>query len=210
MNFIARAGGMLDSAWRLSGILMILLIAVLVLLMNSLGTNRELNAQLEDIRGRMNVYVVPGGEGGVYAPNKAELLIQTFSDYMTQSLLTYTYYNLENQYIEIRKFLDARLETRMAPLFRELVGRSSADQRSSLFIPDRTKLTFKEIETKDGRGKLYDVTVVGDQRYLIAGREVSKEFIQVEMRLRQKLPSKTNPFGFIVESYKQKVVQGGK
>lgn len=208
MNFIARAGGMLDSAWRLAGILMILLVVVLFLLMNSLGTNRELNAQLEQIRSRMNVYVVPGGEGGVYAPNKAELLIQTFTDYMTQSLLTYTYYNLKEQYKEVRKFLDGRLETRMAPLFRELVGRSSADQRSSLFIPDRTKLTFKALETQDGRGKLYEVQIVGDQRYLIAGREVSKEAIKVEMRLRQRLPSKNNPFGFIVESYKQTVVKG--
>lgn len=207
MNFIARAGGMLDSAWRLAGILMILLVVVLFLLMQSLSTNRELNNDLEQIRSRMNVYVVPGGEGGVYAPNKAELLIQTFSDYMTQSILTYTYYNLEKQYKEVRKFLDARLETRMAPLFRELVGRSAADQRSSLFIPDRTKLTFKELNSEDGRGKLYEVVVVGDQRYLIAGREVSKEPIRVKMRLRQRLPSKNNPFGFIVESYKQTVAK---
>ncbi len=207
MNFIARAGGMLDSAWRLAGILLILLVVVFVLLLNSMEKNSQLNTQLESIRNKMNVYVVPGGEGGVYAPNKAELLLQTFSDYITQSLLTYTHYNLANQYSEVRQFLAPQLESRMAPKFRELVQRSSADQRSAIFIQDRTKLTFKSLSETNGRGRLFEVRVFGEQRYLIAGREVAKEPLQVTMRLRQQAPSKTNPFGFMVESYVAEVTK---
>ena len=104
MDFIARAGTIMDRSHRLAGVLLILLVAETIMLVNVLNTNKALNLQYDKLREKLYVYVVPGSLAGVYSPKQADMLVDAFTTLISQSLNTYTYENLAKQYAEVKQF----------------------------------------------------------------------------------------------------------
>tara|TARA_R110000868_G_scaffold218576_1_gene469030 strand:+ start:175450 stop:176097 length:648 start_codon:yes stop_codon:yes gene_type:complete len=215
MDFIARAGSVIDKWQRVAGVLLIILILLIIWSVKLTAQNSSLNAKYESLRAQAQVYVVPGSVAGFYTPANSEIMLKELSYLVVNSLNTYTYSNLENQYREIERFFDDDMLALAQSHFKDLVQKAYQDERSSLFVPDQTAFKIEGDTGPSGRGKKQIVTIEGTRQYIIAGTVVEAVPMRYTMEFRQRYISKSNPFGFELESYSAKEISsntklGGK
>lgn len=204
MDFIARAGSVIDKWQRVAGILLILLMLSVFWSVNLSSENAHLNTEYEKLRAQAQVYVVPGSVAGFYTPANSEVMLKELSYLIVNSLNTYTYENLETQYREIERFFDDDMLALAQSHFKDLVQKAYQDERSALFIPDQTAFKIEGDTGPAGRGEIQTVTIEGTRQYIIAGTVVEAVPVRYTMEFRQRYISKSNPFGFQLESYSAK------
>lgn len=208
MDFIARAGSMFDKSTRLAGLFFILLLAESVVLFNAIQTNKQLNLQYEQLRNQLQVYVVPGSVAGVYSPKQDEMLTEAFVTLVTQNLNTFTYENLSNQYAEVKKFFSPDMLVFSDKYFGRKINTANIDERSSLFVVDRSSLKDSpEIDRTGQPTGNKTVTVQGQLHNIIAGTTVEAVPLKITLGMKETLVTKTNPFGFVLTSYKEEELQ---
>lgn len=199
MDFIARAGSLLNQAHRLAGFCLILFIIAAVALIMVVRENTTLAREIRIMKSTLPVYVVPGSQTGVYSPTQDDLLINAFTDLVTQSLNTYTYETLANQYEETRQFFSSEMLAFSKDYFEKLIRDSSQDRRSALFVPDRRSL---RVERRVQNGiDLRFVTIRGNLQQILAGSVVETIPLEINLTLRKTTVSKVNPFGFMLSKY---------
>lgn len=207
MDFIARAGGVLDKWQRVAGILFVVCLAELWLIFSYMNTTENLLLDYKRIREEAKVYVVPGSAAGFYTPPKPEFLLKELTYLILHSLNTYTYANLEEQYKEIRKFFDEKMLAASRTHFEKLINQAFDDERSALFIPRITSYKIEQSNTVGEKTTYYDVTVDGVVRYIISDAVVEAAPIEFAMRFERMHISPVNPFGFKLISYKQRELE---
>ncbi len=206
MDFIARAGSVVDKWQRIAGLLLVLLIITFFWTYQVISENRRLNAQYESLRAQAQVYVVPGSVAGFYTPANSDVMLKELSYLIVNSLNNYTYQNLENQYREIQGFFNDDMLAVAQSHFKELISVAYQDERSAKFIPDQTAFRIEGDTGPSGRGKKQTVTIEGTRQYIMAGTVVEAEPIRFTMEFKQRFISKANPFGFELLSYDEKVL----
>lgn len=212
MEFIARAGALIDRGHRVIGILLVVIIVQLLLISNLAQDRGMLQNQLRKMAATQSIYVVPNSQANIYKPAKGELLLSTFADYVTQSLLTYTPANLSPQYKKVREFFSPKMLMMADEYYRKEIANINRESRSSLFIADRksTELTeFRELtdKTTDLGARTYEVVVKGVQNTIIGGTVVYANKLHVKLHLQETLASENNPFGFIITKMEQTKVK---
>ena len=203
MDFVARAGSVVDKWQRVAGILLILCLVEAWMILSQMETNEQLQLDYKVIREEAKVYVVPGSAAGFYTPPKPEFLLKEMTYLILHSLNTYTYSNLEEQYKEIEKFFDERMLTSAQGHFGKLINQAYDDERSALFIPITTSYKVKQEQDESGE-EIYVVKAEGTVRYIISDAVVEAAPIEFTLRFKRRHISPTNPFGFVLVSYKQK------
>lgn len=208
MDFIARAGSLMDRWQRITGLLFVLLVLCGFWCLQLIGENRALNAEYEKLRAQAQVYVVPGSVAGFYQPANSEVMLRELSFHIVNSLNTYTYANLENQYKEVERFFDDKMLSVAQSYFKDLVQKAYQDERSSLLIPDQTVFKIDGDTGPNGRGrnKSVKVTIEGVRQYIIAGTVVEAAPYRYVLEFRQTAITKSNPFGFQLMSYSEKEI----
>lgn len=199
MDFIARAGSLIDKSHRVAGFLLILLVVESVLLINSMNRNGQLVDRIYTMSERLPVYVVPGSQTGVYSPTQDDLLIGAFVDLITQSLNSYTYETVEEQYQEARSFFTSEMLAFSQDYFDRLIKNVGSDRRSSLFIPHRQSLKIEK--GKENGIDIRQVKVRGSLQQILAGSVVETVPLEITLKLQKTTVSKTNPFGFMLSKY---------
>lgn len=195
MDFIARAGSIVDRSHRMSGILLLLVMLLSAMAVVQFLRNVELNRQIQAFSERRPVYVIPGATQGMYSPTEDELLIRAFADQVSQAFNTFTYENIRAQYENMKPFFTAEMLTFSQTYFEKLVADSGVDRRSSLFIPDHQTLRIE----KDG--DIRNVTIRGSLQTILAGSVVESVPVELSLRLRKVIFSPANPFGLQLASY---------
>lgn len=201
MDFVARAGAIIDRAHRIAGILLICVVVLGLLSMCEISKNAALNAQLRSMRMSLPVIVVPGGTSGLYSPTEDDRLILMFTSFVTQSINTFTPETMTRQYDTARKFFDAALLTDSAPYFERKIRDSTADKRSSLFIPEEGSMQVKKYQENGVEWR--DVTINGQLSTIIAGTEAEKVPLQVSMKLQKTQVTPNNPYGLKLSGYRE-------
>ncbi len=205
MNFIARAGGIIDQSHRLAGILLIIIICETFLIMSMGSKISNLSDKVDRLTYRREVYVVPGSAANFYTPTQDTMLLEDFTDHIVQSLNTFTYENVEEQYKEVRLFFTSRMLAYTDAHFKKQIKHTRSLQRSALFVPDRQSLKTEDI-TEKGK-KLKSVTIRGSFNEILGGSVVSVYPKQINLKLRKVMVTATNPFGFQLESYIEKQIK---
>jgi len=208
MDFIARAGSMLDKAHRLAGLLLLIIIVMAVVIIALLGNNAQLADRIDTLANRLQVYVVPGSQAGVYSPSYREMLIENFAEHVIQSLNTFTYETLERQYNEIKFFFAPQMLTFAEGHYAELIRNARVDQRSALFIP--TEGSFEAEPARSSNGSTVAgrqmVTILGTSQQIIAGSVVEVLPMRMTLELQEVNVSRSNPFGYMLVSYREEVL----
>jgi hypothetical protein len=208
MDFIARAGAMLDKSHRISGILFVLIILALVLILNLFATNNKQSREIAEMRATLPVYVVPGSLAGTYSPSQDDMLLDGFITLITQSLNTYTYENLPLQYQEVKQFFGPQLLTVVDKYFADKIKIANIDRRSALFVPERNTIKVEDI--RDSRGQRTGdkrVVIDGLLNHILAGSTVEAIPLRITMRMNKVIVSRTNPFGYVLESYREEEIK---
>lgn len=206
MDFVARAGYVLDRAHRLTGILLFVLLTLLVMLIYAWGVNAKLQGELRDATKNLSVYVVPGSEPGFFSPSKGEILMQTFADYAVQSLNTYTPASLPKQYSEMQRFFTPDMLIKADRYFSTLARDVSTDERSSLFVTDRTSLKTRRAEDGERGVEAFEVQINGERKDVVGGKVVASTPMRITLRLHAANVSESNPFGYVIANYKEEVI----
>lgn len=206
MDFVARAGYVLDRAHRLTGILLFVLLTLLVMLIYAWGINAKLQGELRDATKNLSVYVVPGSEPGFFSPSKGEILMQTFADYAVQSLNTYTPASLPKQYAEMQRFFTPDMLIKADRYFSTLARDVSTDERSSLFVTDRTSLKTRRAEDGERGVEAFEVQINGERKDVVGGKVVASTPMRITLRLHAANVSESNPFGYVIANYKEEVI----
>jgi hypothetical protein len=203
MDFVARAGAVIDRAHRVSGILLILVIVLGIFSSCEFAKNQQLNSDLLERRIRYPVIVVPDATTGVYSPTEEDRLISLFSDFVTQSLNTFTNVNVGTLYTGLRPYMGPSLLTDSEPYFQRKIRDANADKRSSFFVPDRARplsVTKRRVNDQDFR----DVTIYGQLNAIIGGVTAESVPMQMDMTFQKVFASPANPYGFILTAYHEK------
>ncbi|HEX2859129.1 MAG TPA: TraE/TraK family type IV conjugative transfer system protein [Alphaproteobacteria bacterium] len=199
MDFVARAGAIVDRAHRMAGILLIALIVESIIIAALLMGNTSLSERIQRMVERREVYVVPGSTRGLYSPTEDDLLINAFVDTVTQSFNTFTYETLQKQYVEMRTFFSPEMLTFSQDYFDKLIRDSAADRRSQLFIPDHRSM--KVDRGTEGGIEVRNVTMRGSLQTILAGSVVESVPVEISLKLQKTMISRTNPFGFQLAAY---------
>jgi hypothetical protein len=199
MDFIARAGSHMERAHFLVGVVLLVLAAQTWYMVHLLGVNSQLNARIDAFARNQRIYVVPGSQADVYAPGRDELLVQSFTDYVTRNLNTYTYETYARQYNELRPFFTATMLREADPYFERDIKNTSQLQRSAFFLPINSTLTVEK-RIEEGRDRRY-VTIEGRLDKLVAGDVAETVPVRISMVMERVLISRSNPFGFQLASY---------
>ena len=208
MDFVARAGHVVDRWQRVAGILLIIALVEAWMVLSYMSTNKQLLLDYKRIREEAKVYVVPGSAAGYYTPTKPEFLLEELAYLVVNSLNTYTYENLEVQYKEIRKFFNEDMLAASHAHFSKLINDIHNDERSALFIPYRNSYKVEQVREPDIRGTVYDVIIDGSVQYIISDAVVEAIPIRFVMRFKRKFISPANPFGFELMTYTQTELRG--
>ncbi|MFZ2620101.1 MAG: hypothetical protein WAX89_04435 [Alphaproteobacteria bacterium] len=198
MDFIARAGSLLDKSHRIAGILLVIVAMQTAVILWQANNNSTISRHLTYMRETMPVYVVPGSTADIYRPESSDMLINAFVDFMTQSLYTYTYESYSGQYAEVKKFFTSEMLRFADGFFAKKISNAQQVRGSELFIPDRR--TFKIENTQENGEDLRQVSVRGSVQQIINGSVVQTRPVEFSIKLRKVLVSRANPFGFMVLS----------
>jgi 6,7-dimethyl-8-ribityllumazine synthase len=204
MDFIARAGSMLDRAHRIAGLLLVLCVIEGVAILHFMSVNGNLNRQFANIREELKVYVVPGSKADIYGPTNMTILMETFVDHITQSLKTFTYETFESQQAEISRFFVPKLRSKWKKQASSLISKIEADERSSLFVPYKDRMKISKLKDRIDGKVAYKVIVEGDVSHFIGGSLIETVPLVVNLVLQRRNLSKANPFGFVLVKYNEK------
>ncbi len=199
MDFLARAGAVIDRAHRVAGILLVLVIVQAIIIISMWGTNNMLTSRIKTMTERLPVYAIPGATRGIYSPTEDDLLIQAFTDTVIQSFNTFTYETIGRQYEEMKPFMTAEMLTFSSDYFDKLVRDSAVDRRSQLLVPNRSTLRVEKLE--DNGSEIRKVTQQGTLQTIVAGSIVESVPVELSLTLRKVIISKSNPFGFMLQAY---------
>lgn len=203
MDFVARAGAVIDRAHRVAGVLLICVLVLCFVSGCQLVNNMGLQKQLDDRRQHYPVIVVPDATTGVYSPTEEERLIALFSDFVTQSLSSYTPETAAKLYSNLRPFFGPALLADSEPYFQKKIRDVGSDHRSSFFIPDRSqplKVTKRNMNGQDFR----DIVMVGQINSIVGGTVAESIPLEVTMTFQKVFSSPTNPYGFILTAYHER------
>ncbi len=203
MDFVARAGAIIDRAHRIAGVLLICVIVLGVIAGCQLVENRRLNNEANMSRIRYPVIVVPNATTGVYSPTEEDRLIFLFADFVTQSLNSYTSETVAKLYAGLRSFLGPALLTDSEPYFQRKIRDAQADRRSSFFVPDRARqlqVTKRRINDQEFR----DIVMYGQISSIVGGTVAESIPLEVTMTFQKVFASPANPYGFILTAYHEK------
>jgi len=203
VDFIARAGGLIDQGHRIIGVLLVVIVVQFVWVNSLMNDRAKLQSTIDYQNRTQSIYVVPNSQADIYKPADSKLLLSTFVDFVSQSLLTYTHANLEKQYKSIRSFLSPKMLETSDNFFSAEIKKSKVERISSLFVADRTSTElseFKELADKTNRygQKTYAVTIKGQRNVIVGGRVIETKNMNVKLQLQEYKVSQENPFGFRV------------
>lgn len=206
MDFIARAGSLVDRGHRVVGILLVVIIMQFMWIQSERKEKAYLQATVHKQNASQSIYVVPNSQANVYKPADSKLLLSTFVDYITQSVLTYTPASYGKQYASIRPFLSSRLLEIADDYYYTEIEKAKNESLSSLFVADRSSIElseFKEVKKRTRTGaKSYSIKVKGVRHYVVGGVVIETKPQDLILYLQETTASKTNPFGFIVTKWK--------
>jgi hypothetical protein len=203
MDFVARAGAIIDRAHRIAGVLLICVIVLSVVSTCQLMENSRLNKEADKRRVAYPVIVVPDATRGVYSPTEEDRLIQLFADFVTQSLLSFTPANVNKLYGDVRPFMGPALLTDSELYFQRKIRDAGADRRSSFFVPDRSQQMGVVKRSVNGQ-EFRDVTVVGILNQIVGGTVAESVQMEISMTFQKAFSSPSNPYGFILTAYHEK------
>ncbi|MDD9920487.1 MAG: DUF2895 family protein [Alphaproteobacteria bacterium] len=206
MDFVARAGALIDKSHRIVGVLLVIIVLQSVLIMWIVSGNRNLANHLSSIRKTLPVYVVPGSTGAIYRPETGEMLINAFVDFLTQSLHTFTYESYQGQYEEVKKFFTPEMLRFADSFFGAKIRDSRNLKASEHFIPNRQTLRINTVQ--EGEEKIKIVTLRGSLQQIINGSVIQTRPVEFTLKLRHELVTKENPFGLMVLSFKTREIGG--
>lgn len=196
MDFVARAGAIIDRAHRIAGILLVCVVILGTVASCQLVKNASLNAQLNQRRIAYPVIVVPDATTGVYSPTEEDRLISLFADFVTQSFNSYTPENVDRLYEGLRPFMGPALLADSAPTFQKTIRDVKADRRSSFFVPNRAQ-PLKVTK----RGDLRDVTINGTIKSIVGGTVAEDIPVDIAMTFQKGFSSPANVYGFTLVAY---------
>lgn len=206
MDFIAKAGSLIDRGHRVIGILLVVIV-VQLLWAQSLREEKRVLQETINIQNRtQSIYVVPNSQAAVYKPASGELLLTTFVDYVSQSLLTYTPANLELQYSSVSKFMSPKLLAISRNIYANEIRKSKRERISSLFVADRTSTELDQFtETTDKSSqynkKTYEVVLKGRRHFIVGGVVTEQKDLEIVINLTEQLVSEDNPFGYQITKF---------
>jgi type IV secretory pathway component VirB8 len=209
VDFIARAGSLVDRGHRIVGILLVIVVLQLYWILTIYEQKSFLQERIMVQNNTQSIYVVPNSQSGLYVPAEGSLLLSTFVDYVTQNYMTYTPANMESQYESIRLFFSDSVRRKADSLFEIEKHKAKVEEISSIFIVDKTsdKLgSFKELveeRTRFGK-KTYEVELRGTRSFVVAGRVLSSKPVTYIVNVQETNPTEKNPFGFTVTKFFKK------
>lgn len=207
MDFIARAGSLIDRGHRIIGILLVIVVVQFLWVQSVREEKAVLQRQINIMNKTQSIYVVPNSQAAVYKPASSELLLSTFVDFVSQSLLTYTHANLEDQYKSVSKFMSPKLLELSTKVYLDEIKKSKREGISSLFIADRTSTElseFKETGKVDRYGhRTYEVILKGKRHFIMGGVVTETKNMEIVMHLKETTASEVNPFGFEITRFAQ-------
>ncbi len=205
MDFVARAGAVIDRAHRVAGILLMCVLVLGLVSTCQLVKNQQLQAEMNAARIRYPVIVVPDATTGVYSPTEEDRLIFLFADYVTQSLNSYTPENMSRLYTDLRPFMGPALQVDSAPHFERKIRTTVSDRRSSFFVPDRTQAPKVEKRRVNGV-EFRDVALVGQLNSMVGGTLAESTPVEYQMTFQKVFASPSNPYGFLLTKYVEKLL----
>lgn len=206
MDFIAKAGNLIDRGHRVIGILLVVIV-VQFFWMQSLRDEKAVLQETINIQNRtQSIYVVPNSQADIYKPASGELLLTTFVDFISQSLLTYTPSNLESQYNSVSKFMSPALLEISRNVYAAEIRKSKRERISSMFVADRTSTElseFRELSDKTSKygKKTYEVVLKGRRHFIIGGVVAETKDLEIKIYLKEEIASEKNPFGFQITKF---------
>ncbi len=205
MDFIARAGRMLDKSHKMTGILLVVVVVQMVGLLWMFNSNSALSRQIVFMRETMPVYVVPGSTASIYRPEQGDTLAVAFTDFITQSLYTYTYQNYREQYQEVKKLFTPQMLRFADGFFGKKIENARNIKASEHFIPNRQSMSINKIE--ENGEEFVSVNLQGSLQQIINGSVVQTKPIAFNLRLKETLITRANPFGLQVASLRTREIQ---
>lgn len=223
MDFIARAGAIVDRGHRVIGLLLVVAVLQLYWIFSIYEEKASLQNTIDIQNANQSVYVVPNSQAGIYKPAEGQLLLSTFVDYITQNLMTYTPANMERQYKSIRGFFDNKIRVIADKAFKIEKHKSRVEEISSIYIVNTTSTNLDAVRqfTKDDNGKkiyldevkhvgttkygnkTYEVTLSGVRSFVVAGRTLSSKPVQHIINVQETRATEKNPFGYVVTLIKE-------
>ena len=210
MEFIARAGNMMERSHRVAGLFLIISVVLMITVVTLARQTASLSAQVTRLSNERQVYVVPGSQAGFYSPTKPEMLLTNFAEYVVQSLNTYTHVNLAKQYQEVQGFFTPKMLLRADAYYNQRIRDARQDEHSALFIIDRTSIHVQKADTPPEGSpdeNYYEVTMRGSRQNVIGGNVIAKTNLEIKMLMQQSFVSKENPWGFRVARYEERAIQ---
>jgi hypothetical protein len=169
--------------------------------------NVELNNRLHQQRIEYPVIVVPDATMGVYSPTEDDRLIAMFTDFVTQSLNTYTAENLPTLIGNLKPYMDATLLTDSEVKFQRLIRDATADRRASIFVPDSrnqklpTVTSYQVVRREQNGQQFRDVTLTGQMLSIVGGTVAESIPVEIKITIRKVFASPSNPYGFMLMTY---------
>lgn len=200
MDFIARAGAVIDRAHRVAGVLLICVVVLGLVAGCQLVENTNLQRQADSARIRYPVIVVPEATTGVYSPTEEDRLIFLFSDFVTQSLLSFTPANMKSLYANLRPYMGPALLTDSEPHFEKKIRDATSDRRSSFFIPDRARQIDVTKQNING-SEMRTVSIYGQLSTFVGGTTAESIPVKISMTFQKVFASPANKYGFLLTAY---------
>lgn len=209
MDFIARAGSVIDRAHRVAGILLICVVMLGLIAACQWSKNNELQRALDLKRMQYPVIVVPEATTGVYSPTEEDRLLQLFTGFTTQSLNSYTPETIAKQIENLRPFMTPAMLADSAGYFEKLVRDVDADHRSSFFVPHDS--TLRDIDVKrynENDVELRDVSLTGQLSSFVGGSAAETIPVKISMTFQKGFASPSNIYGFKLKKYRIETLIG--
>ncbi len=205
MEFIARAGALIDRSHRIVGVLLVIVILQTFIIISQHYNNQGSENRIARLERTFPVYVVPGSIAGIFRPESSDNLTIAFTDFIIQSLHTYTYESYESQYLSVKQFFTAQMLRYADTSFGKRIKDAQSIRMSEIFIPNRQTLRLSE-GIEDGE-KLVVAMLRGSVQKIISGNVVETSPVEITLKMRRVLTTKVNPFGLTVHRFKVKEIK---
>ena len=188
----------MDKSHRITGVLLVLVILQTLMVVYLVKHNAFMDKLLARAEQTYPIYVVPGALPDVYRPDTRSILATSFTDFLTQSLYTFTYESYPRQYEEVKRFFSPQFLRYADNNYQKRIAQARTLKASEVFVMDRQSLKAEEWREPDAKGLV--VTVNGTIQRVVNGSLVEAAPVSMKIRLKSVLVSKANPFGFTVMS----------
>lgn len=207
MDFVARAGALMDKSHRITGILLVVIVVQLAVIFMVSNNNSHNQNEFRKLVRSLPVYVVPGSTADIYRPESSDTLVVAFTDFLTQSLNTYTFESYAGQYDEVKKFFTPEMLRFADPFFSKRIKTAQSLRASELFIPNRQ--TMKIVNQNENGENIRIATVRGSQQRIINGNVVQTQPVEFQLQFRPTNVTRANPFGLMVLSMRSRELGTG-